>query len=324
MTKSRILTGALATIGMLVAGTAWAQNYPNRPVHIVVPFDAGGSTDVNARYLAQTLTEQTKESFVVENRVGASGYIGANYVSTQKPDGYTLLYAGSSLTITPALTQVPIDIRTDLVAVSNIMMTPYVMVINPTIPAKTVKELIVYIKQHPVEFKWAISALGSADNLSTEVFNKLAGLKPVPLSVPYSAVNKSAMAVLSNEVSGVLSPIVTVQGMIDSGQLRAIGLAAPVAMDILPGVPTIASDFPGYEAGAWAGIFGPKGMPADLAKQIFALLMKANADKPYLEKLKTTGTLSLSSKSPEEFAGYVKSQMDSAAAIVKEVGIKLN
>ena len=312
-----------AAMGLFVAGAASAQNYPSHPVKLVVPFDAGGNVDINARFFAQQLSEQTKQPFVVENRPGASGYLGANFVSSSKSDGYTILYAGSSLTIAPALTKVPIDITRDLTAVSNVSMTPFVMVINNNIPARTLKELVAWIKQHPTDFKWAISAIGAADNLSTEVFNKLAGLKPAPLSVAYVGAGKSATAVMGGEVSGMLAPVSVVQSLVSGGSVRAIGLAAPVTMDAMPGVPTIGSEYPGYEAGAWAGVFGPKDMPADITKQLFDMVVKANADAEYLGKLKTTGSLSMSSKSPQDFAAYVKSQVESNSAIVKDVGIKI-
>ncbi len=323
MTKFQLLTRALAAAGLLLAGPALAEDYPSHVVKVVVPFDAGGSTDINARYLAQQLSDMTKQSFIVENRPGASGYIGATYVSGVKADGYTLLYAGSSLTIAPALIPVSIDITKDLTAVSAVSLTPYVMVINPKIPATNLKELVAYVKQNTKDYKWAISAIGAADNLSTEVFNKLAGLKPAPLSIPYVGANVSSTAVMSGEVSGMLSPVSVVQGLIESKQLRAIAVASPKPMETLPGVPTIASEYPGYEAGAWAGVFGPKQMSPELTKQIYDLVQKASADKGYLDKLKTTGTLAISSKSPADYAAYVKSQLESNAAIVKEVGITI-
>lgn len=324
MSKCRILFGVLVAIGFLNAGVANAQNYPNRPVRIIVPFPTGGSFDLVARLLGQQLSEQTKQSFVVENKPGASGFVGAQYVSSSKPDGYTLLYAGSSLTITPAITKsVPIDITKDLSPISKVVNGPYVLVINPSIPAKNVGELVAWIKQNPNKFKWAVSALGSADHLGTEVFSKMAGL-PQTLVVPYVGTGLSSTAVMSNEVSGMLAPPSVIKNLVEAGNMRAIGVTGAAPIDSLPGVATIASQYPGYESGSWGGVFGAKDMPADLVQQIHDLIIAAMESPALQEKIKATGGVPETSKRPEDFANSVKSELAKYVAIADELKLKVD
>ena len=323
MVTRKFLLGCAAALCLFTGGTAVAQDYPNKTVKFVVPYEPGGGNDLGTRLLAQKLGEQLKQTFVVENRAGISGISGATYVSEQKPDGYTLLEAADTQTSAPyLLPNVTLDPEKDLVPITKIGFTPFIWVVHPSVPAKDPKELIALIKKEPESYRWGMGGIGTPGHLAIEKLDRTAGINP--LRVPYKGNGPAVTALMSGEVNGMLASPPSVSELVQGGKLRVIGVATAQPLESFPGVPTVASfGFPGFEASSWFGIWGPKGMPQDLVKKIHGQIGAAMADPELQKKFISAGILVSVSKTPEEFAAFVKSEITSNKTLIKELNIHL-
>lgn len=323
MIRHSILAGFLAPLALFCAispDIAHADIYPNRTITMVVPYAAGGGVDISARLVAQQMAKNLNQPIIIDNRAGASGMIGSKFVADAKPDGYTVLYASAAQALAPfLLPDVPLDVEHDLTPITLVAPLPYIMVVNPKIPAKDPKELVAWIKEHPSEFRWGLGGLGSPDHLGIEQFDRTAGIKPV--LVPYKGTGPSVVAALSNEVGGLIAPPAAVRSYIESGQLRALGAASVKPLSFMPNLPTIASfGYPGFEVSAWYGMWGPRHLPRDLAGQIREAVVKALADPSVRAKLIETGNEPLGS-TPDEFAAYFKSQLELYGPLIKALDL---
>ena len=269
------LAVAVLCVGALELPVAIAQEYPVRPVHITVPYAAGGGVDLTARIVAKTLSDQIGKPFVIENKPGASGFIGAGVVATSKPDGYSLLIAADTMTsaayVVPNLT---LDPRTELVPITQIAASPFVLITQPSVPASTVPELIKYAKDNPDKFRWGVGTKASPAHLAIERFNKVSGLSS--RIGFYSGEAGAVTALLSGEVTAMLASSGAAQPLLKGGQAKAIAISTSKPSPNYPNLPTIASQgFAGFEAIAWYAVWGPKGLPDNLVQGIFKMVSKS-------------------------------------------------
>lgn len=288
MISRRHLMGA-AALASLPYGMARAQGFPNKPIRIVVPYAAGGTGDVLCRNLQEPLQRLLGQPIVIDNRLGASGTMGTQYVKNAAPDGYTLLQVGNS-TVTASLMQktAGYDAIKDLAPVANIATTPMVFLLNPVIPAKSIAELIAYAKTRPGELEYASAGRGSLGHLANELFNQMAGLKMV--YVPYQGSSQATNAVLAGDVKVVITtPSDAINAFVGSGRLRMLGVSSPKRSPLLPKVPAIAESLPGFSVMAWFGLAAPAGTPAEIVARINEAVNIAVAETAMQEKLKGLG-----------------------------------
>jgi tripartite-type tricarboxylate transporter receptor subunit TctC len=281
-----ILSGIL--VGAPTASAAPA--YPGRyPVHLVVAYTAGGTTDYAGRKIAELLSTETKGSFIVENRPGASGQIGTYYVVRSAPDGHTLLVMDTTYTMLPSMyPKLPWNINTDLIPISNIADTPVILVVNAASPYKTLKDFVDAAKAHPGTLTYGSAGVGSATDLAMALFEQQAHIKLT--HIPYKGASEAMVGVVENSVQALTSPGPTVIPQIRSGKLRALAVSSPQRLKGLPDVPTFAqAGYPTYKVVHWFGLAAPRGTPPALIKQIQGLMQTAMKNPAYLKDLDALG-----------------------------------
>jgi tripartite-type tricarboxylate transporter receptor subunit TctC len=279
LTSRRSFVAALAACGTLAPFRTFAQSYPSHPVRLVVPFPPGGGADIVARLLAPQLQQSLGPSFYVENRAGAAGRIGAGLVAKAEPDGATLLVTTeSSLVIAPYASQsLGYDPVKDFAPVSLLSRNPVVLVVHPSVPAKTLAEYIALARAHPGEQLFASSGVGGPNHLAGEMFNRMAGVTIG--HVPFSGTGAAIPAVLSNQVGAMWGFAAGLIPHIRAGALRALAIGSRARSPVLPEVPTVAeAGVPGYEAVSWIGLLAPAGTPADALARLGEAVRKAMQD----------------------------------------------
>jgi tripartite-type tricarboxylate transporter receptor subunit TctC len=309
---------------LLIAGTASAQEYPSRPVRLVVPLSPGGFADTPTRMLAPRLSEQMGRQFFVDNRPGAGGTIGWDFVAKSPPDGYTLAVTGSTLLIGAHLyKKVPYDALRDFTHISMMAAGPYVLVVNPQkVPAASVRELIAVAKAQPGVIDYASSGNGSSQHLVGALFNSMAG---VQLNhVPYKGSGPAMQDLLGGQIGVSFAGVPNVLGQVRAGKLRALAVTTNKRWVELPEVPTLAeAGVPGYDADLWLSISGPAGMPAALVQRLHAEIAKALQDPELRASFRIAG-VEATSIAPAEFASYVRSEFDKWGKVVRETGATVN
>ena len=310
---------ACALAGLVLASAAWGQTYPNRPVRIVIPLSPGGTTDVPGRIVAQKLSETLGQQFFVENRAGAGGTIGADYVAKSKPDGYTLLLTASPFVIAPHVYKnMPYDALADFAPVIRIASGPYVLVVHPSLGVKSVKELIALAKKEPGKIDFASSGNGGAQHLVTELFMYMAGIKLN--HVPYKGSGPAQQDLMSGivKVSFVGTPIAIPH--MKSGRLNALGVSTAKRSPEMPDVPTIAeAGVPGYEAIVWIGLLAPSGTPRDIVARLNGEIGKLVRTDEVKKLIATTG-MEPDPDTPAQFGAYLKTDYDKWGKVVRESG----
>jgi tripartite-type tricarboxylate transporter receptor subunit TctC len=271
------LASAVAATFVLTAGAAHAQAYPNKPVTLVVGYAPGGATDRVARLIAKSLSEQTKQSFVVENRAGANSNIGADLVAKAKPDGYTLYVGSVANTINKSLyKKLNHDILTDFAPIVTLTTIANILVINPKLPAKNVKEFIAYAKANPGKASCASSGAGSSIHLSCELFKMQAGVDL--LHVPYKGSGPAVIDLVGGQVDSMFDNLPSAIGQVRAEKLRALAVTSAAQSPFAPGVPTVSeSGVPGFDVSAWFAIYAPKGTPKEVIDAIYGAAQKAIA-----------------------------------------------
>jgi tripartite-type tricarboxylate transporter receptor subunit TctC len=304
------------------AGTVQAQ-YPAKPVRIVVPYPPGGTVDVVARNLAQQLTAQTGQQFIVDNRAGANGTIGSDFVSKAAPDGYTLLVQASIFVINPLfLKNVPYDVQRDFTPVANIGSVPLLVTAHPSVPAANLREFVALVRAHPDKYTFATTGLGSAGHLTEEVIKRDAGL--AILIVPYKGAGPALTDIVGGQVSALADPLPSSFPHVKGGRLRALAVTSRARIAFMPEVPTMAeSGFPGFEMLSWYGLWAPPGLPKDVLDRLAAETAKAAKSAEMQEKLASQGFIPDGSGSAA-FAAYVKDEIAKYAKIVKDANIKVD
>jgi tripartite-type tricarboxylate transporter receptor subunit TctC len=309
--------------GLGLASAVGAQEYPTRVVRVIAPFAAGGSTDVLTRIASGFLSERWGQSVVVENRVGASGRIGAELVAKQSPaDGYTLLVAGAPHAIGASLfRKVNYDLAKDLAAVANIASFPSVIVVHPSMPVKTVKELIGLAKARPGEINFASPNLGSPNHLLMELFKTMAGINMV--HIPYKGGSGQMMGeLLGGQVQLAAMGFPPAVPQIKNGRLRALAVSSVKRSPALPDVPTVdESGLPGFEVSSWYGYFAPAATPKQVIAKVNADMQVILASPEMRTKLAPLGA-EPAPTTPESFSKYVRAEIDKWAKVVKDSGAK--
>jgi tripartite-type tricarboxylate transporter receptor subunit TctC len=316
-------TLASSALNVALTSSAFAQEYPSRVVRLVAPFSPGGSTDVLTRLTAAQLSNRWNQSVVVENRVGASGRIGAEHVAKNvPPDGYTLLVAGAPHAIGVSLfRKVNYDLEKDLVAIANIATFPSVIVVHPSMPVKSARELIALAKKHPGEIAFGSPNIGSPNHLAMELFKTMAGIDM--LHVPYKGGSGQMMGDLLGgqiQLASVGFPPAVPQ--IKAGRLRPLAVSSLKRSSVLPGVPTVdESGLPGFHVESWYGIFGPAATPKNIVSKIHADMQAVLASAEMKSKLAPLGA-EPSLMSSADFSKYVHDDIVKWAKVVKASGAK--
>ena len=316
-----LLAGSL----LLAAATAtFAQpSYPSRPVRAVVSWAPGGAADLVARVVGQKLGEQLGQQLIIDNRAGASGAIGTDLAAKSAPDGYTLLVGGvSELVLNPQIVKVPYDAVRDFAAVSPLAFGYYVLVVHPSLPAKSVKELIALAKARPGEINYASGGTGSNLSLVAELFKTTAGINMT--HIPYKGGGPASMAVISGESQAMFSTIASSLPFVNSNRLVALALTGPKRSSLLPKVPTFAeSGLSGMDAGLWFALLAPAGTPREIIARLNAEVIKLAATPDYRAQIEKLGFEPFTS-SPEKFSAFMKAELGTWGKVIKAAGIKAN
>ena len=311
-----VLLTALAT-------SAFAQGYPTKPAKVIVPYPPGGPTDIVARVVSQKLSEQMGQQFIVENRPGAGGNIGAEAVAKSPADGYTLLVATTAHAINPSLFKnLGYNLTKDFAPVSLLTSGPLVIVANPSVPAKNVKELIAMGKAKPGSLNYASSGNGQSTHLSAELFATMAGIKMN--HIPYKGSAPALTDVMGGQASLMFDTMLSAMPHVKNGKLKAIAVTSAARSPAAPDVPTVAeSGLPGYEAIAWNGLLVPAGTPGDVVAKLNAELKKA-LDAPDVKDRFSAQGFGAAWNTREAFAKFIQSELDKWAKVVKVSGATLD
>jgi tripartite-type tricarboxylate transporter receptor subunit TctC len=303
-----------------VSRVARAQAYPTRPVRIIVPFAAAGAFDIMARLIGQWLSERLGQQFVVENRPGAGGNIGTEVVVRATADGYTLLMVGTQTAINATLYEkLNFNFIRDIAPVASIIRGPYVMVVNPSVPAKTVPEFVAYAKANPGKISMGSPGVGTAPHVAGELFKIMAGVDMVP--VHYRGAGPGLVDLIAGQVQVSFASMPSSVGYIRAGQLRALAVTTATRLEVLPDVPTVGEFVPGYEASGWYGVGAPKGTPVEIIEMLNKEINAALGDPKMMARLADLGGTPLVG-SPADFGTLIADETEKWGKVVKFVGIK--
>jgi tripartite-type tricarboxylate transporter receptor subunit TctC len=315
------LKSLIAALALIVALPAAAQDYPSRPVKIVVSYAPGGSNDVVARVIAPELQKELGQSFVVENRAGASGTIGADMVAKAAPDGYTLFMGAGAHALAPSLyKKLPYDIVKDFAPISLAATSTYVLVLNPSVPATTLPELIALLKSKPGQLNYASAGKGTPLHLAAELFKSKTGTDIV--HVPYGGDTPALNDLMAGTIQLSFMSVASTAPQIRAGKLRALAVTSARRSDALPDLPTLGElGIAGYDVGTWWGLLAPAGTPEPIVLKLNAAMRKAVAQPQVKERFAPLG-LDPRSDSPAGFAAFIKEEVARYAAIAKIAGIE--
>jgi tripartite-type tricarboxylate transporter receptor subunit TctC len=313
-----LVAGAAAVAAFPQSG--FALDYPTRPVRIVVGFSPGGAPDIVARLLGQWLTERLGQTFIVENRGGAGGNIGAEAVVRAAPDGYTLLLVATNDAINATLyDKLNFNFIRDIEPVAGIVRTPFVLEIHPSVPAQSVPELIAYAKANPGKLSMASPGAGSGPHMAGELFRLTAGLDVV--HVPYRGAGAALSDMLAGQVQIVFTSIPASNEFVRTGKLRALAITTATRASQMPDVPPLGDFLPGYESSLWTGIGLPKNSPAEIVSKLNREINAALEDPKFKARLADFGGISLAG-SPADFGKLIASETEKWAKVVKSSGMK--
>src|SRR5499427_910898 len=311
----------LAMVWLSPAAPSSAQDYPSRPVKMIVPFGAGGPTDIFTRALGEELRKALKEPFVMENRPGAGTIIGSEAAAKSPPDGYTLLMISATQTTTETL--VPnksFKLMRDFVPVASLLNSELVMVVHPSVSVNTVKDFIALAKSKPGALNYASSGVGSNYHMAGELFKNLTGTDIV--HVPYKGSAGARNDIISGQIEMMFDSVPSMAPMIQAGRVKALGTTGKVRSAILPDIPTLSEDgVPGYEATIWIGVMAPAGTPQPIVTLLSSEINKILARADVIEAWRKQGATAMS-MTPDQFGEYVQSEIDKWARVIKANGIK--
>jgi tripartite-type tricarboxylate transporter receptor subunit TctC len=320
----RILNTVLLALAAALPAAVFAQGaYPNKPIRMIVPFPAGGTTDIVARAVGNELTKALGQPVIVENRAGAGGNIGTELVAKAAPDGYTLLTCtvGTHAINAALYSKLPFDPVKDFSPITNVAAVPNMLVLHPSVPAKSVKELIALLKAQPGKFSFASSGNGTSIHLSAELFRTMAGVQM--LHVPYKGSAPALTDLAGGQVQMMFDNMPSALPLVKGGKLHAIAVTTSKRSPAMPELPTIAeAGLPGYEASAWFGILAPAGTPRDIVMKLNAAIVKALATPELKERLASQGAEAIGD-TPEQFAAHIQAELVKWAKVVKDSGAKV-
>lgn len=305
----------------LAALSAAAQPYPARPIRIVVGFAPGGGSDFIARLIAQKLTERLGTQVMVENRPGAGSTLGAELVVKSPPDGYTIMLSAASYTVNPSLYKLSFDPLNDITPIVQLSRGPYVVAVHPSVPARSLQELVALATREPGKLAYASSGNGSHVHVATEFFLDTAKIKM--LHVPYKGTGPALNDTISGNAQVIFGSVATALQHVKSGRLRALAVTTPKRISAAPDVPTVAeSGYPAYEVTNWHGLVGPKGMPKDIVDRLNREVNEALKSSEF-EKLLAADGLEPAGGSPETLATILKEEIARWNRVVRQAGLKL-
>jgi tripartite-type tricarboxylate transporter receptor subunit TctC len=314
--------GLIATALAALAMPAAAQSWPARPVKIVVPFGAGGPADVYARIVAQGLTEALKQQFIIDNRPGAGALIGTDIVAKAAPDGYTLLMMSNTQTVNETLfAHKPYELMRDLAPVAPVNSSDLVMVVHPSVPAKTLQEFIALAKAQPGKLSYASSGPGTPYHMAGELFKSMSGTDI--LHIPHKGSAEARNNVMGGHIQMMFDAVTSMKGNIDAGEVRALATTGLQRSTVLPNVPTVnEAGVPGYEATIWLGIMAPKGTPRPIVDRLNAEIGKI-IDQPKIRDLWAQQGAVPMTMTPDQFGAYLQKDIEKWAKVIKTAGIEL-
>ena len=322
---SSIRRGLLALVALAIgccATGAQAQAYPQKPVKLVVPFAAGGTTSILARLLAERLTQGMGQPFVVDNRPGAGGNVGMDAVAKAEPDGYTLLMGPIGLAINPALyPKMAFDPQRDFAPIGLYAGVPNLLVVHPSVPANNVAELIAHARANPGKLAYASNGNGTSSHLAAEMLKAAAGL--YILHIPYRGGAPAMQDLLAGQVQMLFDQMPAVLPQVQGGRVRALGVSSIKRSAAAPEVPAIAESLKGFDMTVWFGILAPKGTPAQIVTRLNAEMLKVLNDPAFQAQLAKMGVTPMPS-SPEEFARYISTETTRWAQVVRDSGARID
>jgi tripartite-type tricarboxylate transporter receptor subunit TctC len=306
---------------LLCVSNAFGQPYPSKPIRIVVPYPPGGFNDTLGRTLAAKFTEAWGQPSFVENKPGANTVIGVDHVAKSAPDGYTLLIVAFPFAVTPSLLKdMPYDTVKDFSPVIWAAVSPNVLVVNPTLPVKSVGELIALAKAKPGSLSYASTGNGSSNHISMELFKSLAGVDIV--HIPYKGSGPAVTDLLGGQVQLMFDNAPNVMPQVKAGRLRALGMSSAKRASFAPDIPTVAeSGVPGYEVAVWFGLVAPAGTPREIVQKLNAEVLRILAMPDVRERFVSQGVEPVGS-TPEQFGEHIKSQMAKWGKVVRDAGVK--
>lgn len=320
--QSRCLVLAAAVFAVVAGGgLANAQTYPVKPVRLIVPFAPGGATDILARLIGQKLAEAWGQQVVVENRPGGGTVIGTDLVAKSQPDGYTLLMVSTSTVTAPTLLpKLPYDTLRDLAPVIQLVASPNVLAVHPSLPAKSVRELIALARARPNQVAFGSGGNGTSTHLGGEILRLMANVSMV--HVPYKGAAPSTIAVLSGEVAWQLSAILSTVPYLKAGRLRALAVSSLKRSPVLPEVPPVADTLPGFEASPWTGVSAPGGTSKELITRLNQEIARALNAPDARERLTRDGNEVVAAPA-EQFDTFFRAQIEKWGKVIRDAGIRL-
>jgi tripartite-type tricarboxylate transporter receptor subunit TctC len=313
--------GAIAGLIVFACGTAWSQPYPSKPVRVVVVFPPGGATDVVARIVFQKVGEQLNQQFVIDNRAGAAGMIGAEIVAKSPPDGYTLMvYSQTFLANAHLYQKVPYDPLKDFVGITPLTVLVGMLAVHPSMPVRTTKEFIALAKARPGEILYGSAGIGAYQHLAMSSLGIATGAKMT--HVPFKGGAPAVVGLMGGEIQSILTPIAEVYPYLKSGRLRPIAVSSEKRASQFPNLPTIGETVKGFDFVSWFACFAPAGTPKPIVDKLNAELKKAVADPDVVPKL-TVQVLDPMYMTPEDFARQLKADYDRLRDVVKQSGARI-
>jgi tripartite-type tricarboxylate transporter receptor subunit TctC len=313
-----LTTGAVAMPA--VSRVAWADTFPSRPVHLVVFYAAGGGNDIIARLLGQWLSQRLGQSFIIENRPGGGGNTGTEYVVHAAPDGYTLLLSSTANVVNASLySNLDFDFVRDVAPVASISYEPNVMVLNPSVPAKTIPEFIAYAKANPGKINFGSAGIGSSQHMSGELFKMMAGIDMT--HIPFRGTAPALQNLLGGQIQLMFASMPATLEHVRAGRLVALGVTTPKRSDVLPDLPSVSEFLPGFDAEVYYGIAAPKSTPPEVVDRLNKEINAGLADPEFKAKLTELGSMVLPG-SPADFGQFLANESDKWAKVVKFANIK--
>ncbi len=314
------MLNAALVFAVIIGAPALAADYPMRPIRIIVPYAAGGSTDLIARVMAARLSQRLTQQVVVDNRTGAGTLIGTEIAARSTPDGYTLLMATPPLAVNPALyAKVPYVLERDFIAVGNIASSTNLLTVHPSVGAQTTSELIALLRKNPGKLNYGSSGVGGAAHLAMALFESIAGVDAA--HVPYKGGAPAVVDLVAGRISLMMANLTTAQSHIRAGRLRGLGVGKLTRSPLFPEMPTLAeSGVPGYEASNWNGIVARAGTPQAIVTRLNRDIVAVLAESEVAKSLTASG-LEPVGDTPQQFAAYLKSEASKWQALVKKIGI---
>ena len=305
-----------------VVGVAAAQNYPTKTIRIIVPYPAGGTSDILARLLSAKLNDVFGQTLIVDNRPGANGNIGADLVAKSAPDGYTLLLADlGALTISPSIYKLPFDVIKDFAPVTMVTYSPHLLAVHPAVPVKTVKELVALAKSKPGLLNFAVSGIGGAPHLAGVAFEAQTGVKWT--YIPYKGGSDAIIGLASGQADAIFNGMLATYPHVKSGKLKLIAVSSSKRVASIPDVPTVAeAGLKDFETGSWQGVVAAAGTPKDIVGRLNGEISRVLGTPDMKENLAKQGA-EVYTMTPEQLGNWLKTEIDKWAKVVKAANLKL-